>query len=69
MEDHIFQRTGNCPSTSPEPWLLRMGNYLKISQRSTKPLGSLAREAICVMLEKEKAAIQEWRKAHLEAAE
>jgi hypothetical protein len=34
-----------------------------------KPLGALARQAICVMLEKEKAASQEWRKAHLEAAE
>ena len=40
-----------------------------LSTMTKRPLGSLAREAICVMLEKEKAAILEWRKAHLEAAE
>ena len=39
-----------------------------LSTMTKRPLGSLAREAICV-LEKEKADIQEWRKAHLEAAE
>jgi hypothetical protein len=40
-----------------------------LSTMTKRPLGSLAREAICVMLEKEKPAILEWRKTHLEAAE